>query len=56
MEILEEYDEFFGDSFPTFMFSHLPEEEMLKIASECLEKGKDVYELGYLDEDTDIQY
>lgn len=52
---LEEYEIMFKDGFPTMAFMGRSEEETLQIVNECLEKEKDVYDLGYLSLD-DIQY
>ncbi|KIR03455.1 hypothetical protein P261_02270 [Lachnospiraceae bacterium TWA4] len=46
---LSEYREVFDDNFPTIPFSGRTEEELLGIIKDCLEKGKDVYDCGYLD-------
>lgn len=53
---LKEYEELFGESFPTFNFTHLSFKEMGKIIDHCLEEGKDAYELGYASEDEDMKY
>lgn len=42
------YEVKFGDMFPTFPMMGYSEEEMIKIIEECIEKNKDVYDLGYL--------
>lgn len=53
---LDEYEKTFGESFPTYNFTHLSFEEIGKIVDECLEKEKDVYALGYIEEDPDVKY
>lgn len=53
---MQEYEELFGDSFPSFNFMHLDPEGIIKIIDDCLEEGKDVYELGYIDDDDDVKY
>ncbi len=53
---LKQYEETFDDMFPTFAMTGKPPEEMIKIINECIEKKKDVYELGYLKLDDDIMY
>ena len=51
-----EYVKRFDDSFPMIpLVWGRSEEELESIIDECLEKGKDVYELGYVD-DLDIEY
>lgn len=54
---LQEYENMFGDSFPTYplMFSRT-EEEIIKLIDHCLNSKKDVYELGYLIDDPDVIY
>ncbi len=46
------YYETFKEAFPTFPFRGSSEEDMIKIINECVEKKKNVYELGYLDFET----
>lgn len=53
---LNEYEKTFGESFPTYNFMHFSPEEIGKIVDECLEKEKDVYALGYIEEDPDVKY
>ena len=48
---MKEYEAFFKTSFPSFCFMHLSPEEMIKMMDECLEKEKDVYQLGFLSEE-----
>lgn len=56
-EALKKYSEMFGDHFPTFeLLRGLNEDESLKLINECIEKKKDVYELGYLEDDMDVLY
>lgn len=56
-EKLAEYEDFFHDSFPTFMFTHLPEKEIIKIIDDCLNQGLDAYDAGYVkEEDFDVKY
>lgn len=56
-EALKRYLETFGDNFPTIpLLIDLNEEECMKIIDECIKKKKDVYELGYLEDDLDIFY
>ena len=53
---MKEYEELFGESFPTFCFMHLSSKELEKIIDECLEEGKDAYELGYVSDDENMKY
>lgn len=56
VEKLQDYLELFGESFPTFNFTHISEKEMEEIIDSCLKTGKDVYELGYVKDDIDVKY
>ncbi|MCI1654976.1 MAG: hypothetical protein LKI32_07250 [Lachnospiraceae bacterium] len=47
-EKIKEYDERF-DGFPTIAFSSYTDSEVIKIIDDCLKRGKDVYDAGYLD-------
>lgn len=48
-EKYEQYYERFGDAFPMIPLAWgRSEEEIIAIIDECLEKNKDVYELGYV--------
>lgn len=53
---LGEYEGAFGDGFPTFMFGSYSEEEIIAIIDKCIKAKKDVYDLGYLTLDENIQY
>lgn len=56
-EYLEKYAKRFGEGFPTIPLAESrTEEEVIEIIRECLDKGKDVYELGYVEDDEDLQY
>ena len=56
-ELLKEYAERFGDGFPSYQIMRgRSDEETMEIIRECLEKGKDAYELGYVEDDDDIMY
>lgn len=55
-DLLQKYRDMFGDNLPTYQICRgRSAEEINDILRECIEKGKDVYELGYctLDEDAD---
>lgn len=54
-EKIEEYDKKFG-GFPTMAFVSCEKEEIIKIIDDCLKKGKDVYDAGYLTLDDDVKY
>ena len=55
-EKLDAYAKQFGDGFPMMPVAWgRTEEEVIEIIDECISKGKDVYELGYVEED-DILY
>ena len=45
-----EYNKRFGDGFPTIVFT---EERAIEIMLDCIDKGKDAYELGYVTDDED---
>ena len=56
-QLLFEYLRRFGDGFPTFqLMAGRTEEETIAIVEECLEKGKDVYQLGYCTLDFEVKY
>lgn len=54
---LELYYVKFNDSFPTVpLMAGRSDDEVIKIIKECVDKEKDVYDLGYLKLDDDILY
>lgn len=55
-EALDRYEKKFDDSFPMFSMRGTPLKEVVKIINECIEKNKDVYDLGYLTLDGDTLY
>lgn len=56
-DYLQKYIEMFGDGFPMIPLGmSRTEDEVVEIIKECLEKGKDVYELGYVEDDDEIMY
>ena len=56
IKYINAYDNQF-DSFPTFqLVPGRSENQVIAIIKECLTKGKDVYELGYLVLDPNIIY
>ena len=55
--LLKAYAQKFGDGFPTYQIARgKTEAEVAKIIMECIESGKDAYELGYVEDDPDIDY
>jgi len=51
-EKLESYYERFGDGFPMIPLGWgRTDEQIIAIIDECLEKNKDVYELGYVNDE-----
>lgn len=56
-EYLRKYMEQFGDSFPMIPLGWgRTREEVIAIIKECLDKKKDVYALGYVEDDEDIDF
>lgn len=56
-QALKRYREKFGDFFPTIPLAvSRTDYEVIAIIDECLKKGKDVYELGYISSDPNIDY
>jgi hypothetical protein len=49
---MKEYTKRFNDGFPTIPLAwSRSDAELIKIIDECLAKGKDVYELGYVEDE-----
>lgn len=57
VKAISEYEQAFHDGFPTIPLavSRSPD-KVISIIRECLEKKKDVYDLGYLSLDDGIMY
>ena len=56
-KLLEEYIDKFGEGFPTFqVFRGITEEERIAVVQECIDKGKNAYELGLCSLDDDLYY
>lgn len=56
-EKLDAYAEKFGDGFPMMPLAWgRTDDEVIEIIDDCLSKGKDVYELGYVEDDDDVRY
>lgn len=54
---LQEYASRFGEGFPMIPLAWgRTDNEVIEIINKCLEAGKDVYDMGYLSEDDDIDY
>lgn len=54
---LNEYEEMFGDQFPTYpLMLTRTEEQAIEIIDSCIRNKKDVYAMGYLEDDPNIQY
>lgn len=56
-EYLTEYAKKFGDGFPSFqlMRARSPE-DTIEIIKDCIDKGKDAYELGYVTDEIEVEY
>lgn len=59
-EAIAKYDDKFpDDTFPSWMMipMYQPEVKLFEIINQCINQGKTVYELGYLEEtDEDLKY
>lgn len=56
-EKIMEYAERFGEGFPMIPLAWgRSDAEVIAIIDECLKKGKDVYELGYVKDEDDFDY
>lgn len=54
---LQEYRERFREGFPTFqLMRSRTDDEVIEIIDECLEKGRDAYDLGYVSDDPGMDY
>lgn len=53
---LTEYLDAFGEGFPMSSLGHQEESAVIEIINDCIIKGKDVYDAGYLHLDEDIMY
>lgn len=54
---LDEYLSRFDDGFPMYQLGRgRANDEIIKIIDDCLKNGKDVYEMGYLEEDNEVYY
>lgn len=55
--LLVEYANKFGEGFPTYQIARMKTTaEVIGIIEECLNSGKDAYELGYVTDDLDVKY
>ncbi len=56
-DYLEKYLDHFGDKFPMIPLGMgRNDDEIIGIIKECLEKNKDVYELGLVEDDDNVVY
>lgn len=56
-EMMIEYAKRFEDGFPSFQIMRTrSDDEIIIIIEDCLEKGKDAYELGYVSDNEEIEY
>ena len=54
---LNEYEKLFVDQFPTYpLMLARTEEQVIETINDCIENGKDVYQMGYLEDSLDILY
>lgn len=53
-DLIDKYNETFENAFPTIPLADDP--KAIEILEDCLKQNKDVYELGYLENDPDILY
>ena len=54
---MEEYSKMFDDGFPTIPLAWgRTEKELIAIIDDCLKKKKDVYELGYVKDNSNMDY
>lgn len=54
---LNEYKEAFGDQFPTYpLMLTRTEEQAIEMIDSCIKNKKDVYAMGYLKDDPNIQH
>lgn len=57
MDKLMEYAKKFDEGFPMYQLGRgRTDDEIIEIVNECLEKGKDAYELGLCTDDDDVYY
>lgn len=56
-EKMKEYAERFDDGFPMMPLGWgRSDTEIIAIINRCLREGKDVYELGYIEDDPEVDY
>ena len=54
---LDEYEKMFGDQFPTYpLMLTRTKEQAIDLIDSCIENGKNVYQMSYLEDDSDIAY
>lgn len=56
-ELMNQYLDRFGDGFPTFQLARTHSDaEVADMIKECLAQGKNVYEMGFVEDDPDELY
>jgi hypothetical protein len=56
-ELLKQYAQRFGDGFPTIPLAWgRTQEEVEDLIKQCLDAGKDAYEMGFVEDNTDLVY
>lgn len=57
LEYLEKYTVHFNEGFPTYQLARTKDEDdVVKMIQNCLKADKTVYEMGYLDEESENIY
>ena len=52
---IKKYQEKFED-FPSYQLMNYSDSEVIRMIKKCLDKGKDMYELGILEDDASVFY
>lgn len=56
-EWLKKYAEAFDDGFPTIPLAFgRSDEEVIALIKQCLDAGKDAYDMGIIEDNTDLVY
>lgn len=56
-ELMRLYAEKFDDGFPTYQLARTnSDEEVADMIRECLAQGKNAYEMGFVEDDPDVEY
>lgn len=57
IEAMIKYRDMFGSNFPSYQLRRGKDDsEIIELIQSCLKEEKDVYEMGYLKEDPDVEY